>query len=47
MAGFPLGTLDGPDHYTAAWVLGYGPALPHPIERAAAAAMLDEEHDQP
>ena len=37
----PLRTLDGPDHYQIAWI-----AALH-IKRAAAEAMLDEEHATP
>ncbi|MBE3050359.1 hypothetical protein IMZ48_49265 [Candidatus Bathyarchaeota archaeon] len=33
--------LESPDHYTIGWIAAL------PIERAAAAAMLDEKHDQP
>ncbi|KAL8409963.1 hypothetical protein RB594_008157 [Gaeumannomyces avenae] len=36
-----LKSLDSPDHYTIGWIAAL------PIERAAAAAMFDEEHAQP
>ena len=36
-----LTVLDSPDHYTIGWIAAL------PIERAAAAALLDERHDKP
>ncbi|KAI8273740.1 hypothetical protein K4K60_010480 [Colletotrichum sp. SAR11_57] len=41
MAPSSLKILDSPDSYTIAWIAAL------PIERAAAEAMLDEEHDKP